>query len=536
MLDVVRVTRKSSVAVCKRVRLADSRVGWWKVVGEGPVSKGRGTIECNFSAGTPHSSPHDPSRHFFPQLFAEGKQGTGSQEVWEELGFLPHQHRLRPPSPGHDSWTARHLALLGRGTGRSPGHCSHPHLPPTPREGVRSEVGREGGAGAEPRLEGSQVPRRKPTSSGERAGRSGWLAGAGGGGWVRAEPPFPLGVTLGREGWLIQKRREGAAPLVSSERPAREGGQAAGSRQQAGAETRQDPRTRLPAARAALPCVLLLSLLYPLRLGGRESRWGEDSARLLLLPPAPAATRRGGRGGRGGGEAGRRSRGGGGGGGHPYAERMLESGGCKALKEGVLEKRSDGLLQLWKKKCCILTEEGLLLIPPKQLQQQQQQQQQAAAAEQPQPSPPAAAVSGLEPPAKLKELHFSNMKTVDCVERKGKYMYFTVVMAEGKEIDFRCPQDQGWNAEITLQMVQYKNRQAILAVKSTRQKQQHLVQQQQQQQLPRDPHPHQHPHPHPHPHPQPPQQQQQQQPQQPPPPPQQQQPVHRLLRSTSNSA
>uniref|UniRef100_A0A4X2JT05 Pleckstrin homology like domain family A member 1 n=1 Tax=Vombatus ursinus TaxID=29139 RepID=A0A4X2JT05_VOMUR len=104
------------------------------------------------------------------------------------------------------------------------------------------------------------------------------------------------------------------------------------------------------------------------------------------------------------------------------------SGGCKALKEGVLEKRSDGLLQLWKKKSA------------------------------------AAAAAGLETPAKLKELHFSNMKTVDCVERKGKYMYFTVVMAEGKEIDFRCPQDQGWNAEITLQMVQYKNRQAILAV------------------------------------------------------------------------
>ncbi|XP_074798123.1 pleckstrin homology-like domain family A member 1 isoform X2 [Natator depressus] len=78
---------------------------------------------------------------------------------------------------------------------------------------------------------------------------------------------------------------------------------------------------------------------------------------------------------------------------------MLESG-CKALKEGVLEKRSDGLLQLWKKKRCILTEEGLLLGPPKQ----------------PQPGPPAA-----EPPAaKIKELHFSHMKTVDCVERKGK--------------------------------------------------------------------------------------------------------------------
>uniref|UniRef100_A0A674GKU6 Pleckstrin homology like domain family A member 1 n=1 Tax=Taeniopygia guttata TaxID=59729 RepID=A0A674GKU6_TAEGU len=127
---------------------------------------------------------------------------------------------------------------------------------------------------------------------------------------------------------------------------------------------------------------------------------------------------------------------------------MLESG-CKAVKEGMLEKRSDGLLQLWKKKRCILTEEGLLLIPPKHPPPPQQQQQ--------------------------PELHFSNMKTVDCVERKGKYVYFTVVMAEGKEIDFRCAQEQGWNAAITLQMVQYKNRQAILAVRSTRQKQQHLA-------------------------------------------------------------
>ncbi|CAO2581639.1 Pleckstrin homology-like domain family A member 1 [Lemmus lemmus] len=253
---------------------------------------------------------------------------------------------------------------------------------------------------------------------------------------------------------------------------------------------------------------------------------------------------------------------------------MLESSGCKALKEGVLEKRSDGLLQLWKKKCCILTEEGLLLIPPKQLQHQQQQQQPGqGTAESSQPSGPT--VAGLEPPVKLKELHFSNMKTVDCVERKGKYMYFTVVMAEGKEIDFRCPQDQGWNAEITLQMVQYKNRQAILAVKSTRQKQQHLVQQQppqtqqiqpqpqpqpqpqsqpqiqpqpqmppqpqpksQSQQLHSYPHPHPHPHPHhphqhphPHPHPHPHQLQHAHQ------PPHSQPPLgHRLLRSTSNSA
>lgn len=133
---------------------------------------------------------------------------------------------------------------------------------------------------------------------------------------------------------------------------------------------------------------------------------------------------------------------------------MLENG-RKVVKEGMLEKRSEGLLQLWKKKRCALTEDGVLLLPPKQHEPVSQQ-------------PP-------RDSAKVKELHFANMKTVDCVERKGKYVYFTVVMAEGREIDFRCPQDEGWNAQITLQMVQYKNRQAILAVRSTRQKQQLLV-------------------------------------------------------------
>ncbi|XP_069485470.1 pleckstrin homology-like domain family A member 1 [Ambystoma mexicanum] len=138
---------------------------------------------------------------------------------------------------------------------------------------------------------------------------------------------------------------------------------------------------------------------------------------------------------------------------------MLE-GGCKVVKEGLLEKRSDGLLQLWKKKRCLLTEEGLLLVPPKL----------------PEVPPPPGSES--PPPPRVKQLHFSHMKTVDCVERKGKYVYFTVVMSGGREVDFRGPQEQGWNAEITLQMVQYKNRQAILAVKSTRHKQQHLAQQQ----------------------------------------------------------
>ncbi|XDA74293.1 hypothetical protein R6Z07M_004506 [Ovis aries] len=273
----------------------------------------------------------------------------------------------------------------------------------------------------------------------------------------RQEPPFPLGVTRGWGIWPIQKRREGARPVPFSERSQEDGGAPAAR----SSGTLWRIRTRLPCCPdpeppppPPPPCFLRVSLLCALRPGGRGSRWGEDGARLLLLPPTRAA---------GSGEAEPS-------GGAPYAGRMLESSGCKALKEGVLEKRSDGLLQLWKKKCCILTEEGLLLIPPKQLQhhQQQQQQQQQPGQGSVEPSQPGGpAVASLEPPVKLKELHFSNMKTVDCVERKGKYMYFTVVMAEGKEIDFRCPQDQGWNAEITLQMVQYKNRQAILAVKRT---------------------------------------------------------------------
>lgn len=45
---------------------------------------------------------------------------------------------------------------------------------------------------------------------------------------------------------------------------------------------------------------------------------------------------------------------------------------------------------------------------------------------------------GFELLVKFKELYFFNMKIVDCVECKGKYMYFIVVMVEGKEIDFWC--------------------------------------------------------------------------------------------------
>ncbi|XP_038611988.1 pleckstrin homology-like domain family A member 1 [Tachyglossus aculeatus] len=304
----------------------------------------------------------------------------------------------------------------------------------------------------------------------------------------REGPPRPLGVAAGRECWGSLRGGNvgchwgaggatsgargrcgagGAGPFKSG--VSRSAGQTrpaapASASRSVGRSVRSPPAAEPGAGGAA---VLSLGLARPLRRslvaflrwGGRGSRRRrEDGARALLLPPPPppppplpeprpSAAR----------------------GPPPHgAGTMLESGGCRALKEGVLEKRSDGLLQLWKKKCCILTEEGLLLIPAKQ----------QAGPPPPPPSPPpaAAAAAAEQPPAKLKELHFSNMKTVDCVERKGKYMYFTVVMAEGKEIDFRCPQDQGWNAEITLQMVQYKNRQAILAVKSTRQKQQHLAQ------------------------------------------------------------
>ncbi|XP_027015395.1 pleckstrin homology-like domain family A member 1 [Tachysurus fulvidraco] len=129
----------------------------------------------------------------------------------------------------------------------------------------------------------------------------------------------------------------------------------------------------------------------------------------------------------------------------------MQQQGPRVLKEGVLEKRSDGLLQMWKRKLCTLTEEAVLLHAPKHTHPH------------------------AHPAGKGKELHFSRVKTVDCVERKGKHGYFTVVMADGKEIDFRCLSDEGWSAEITLQMVQYKNRQAVIAVRSTRHKQHRLV-------------------------------------------------------------
>ncbi|XP_034732700.1 pleckstrin homology-like domain family A member 3 [Etheostoma cragini] len=105
---------------------------------------------------------------------------------------------------------------------------------------------------------------------------------------------------------------------------------------------------------------------------------------------------------------------------------------AKVIRDGLLEKRSSGLLQLWKKKRCVLTEEGLRLHNCRG--------------------------GG----SKAKELRFERMATVDCVEYKRGLVYFTVVMATGKEIDFRCTQDgTAWNAEIALSLVRHKNLQAV---------------------------------------------------------------------------
>ncbi|XP_037134291.1 pleckstrin homology-like domain family A member 3 [Syngnathus acus] len=117
---------------------------------------------------------------------------------------------------------------------------------------------------------------------------------------------------------------------------------------------------------------------------------------------------------------------------------------AKVTQDGMLEKRSGGLLQLWKKKRCVLSDDGLRLRSCK-----------GHAAS----HAPCVAWSS---DSRAKELLFERMVTVDCVEYKRGLVYFTVVMSTGKEIDFRCPQDgTAWNAEIALALVRYKNLQAV---------------------------------------------------------------------------
>lgn len=105
---------------------------------------------------------------------------------------------------------------------------------------------------------------------------------------------------------------------------------------------------------------------------------------------------------------------------------------CKVLKEGELEKRSDNLLQFWKRKTCVLTADSLSIYADTQKK------------------------------TKGKELKLQTIKKVDCVERTGKFVYFTIVTTDDKEIDFRCSGEDGcWNAIITMALIDFQNRKAI---------------------------------------------------------------------------
>ncbi|KAJ8390899.1 hypothetical protein AAFF_G00098190 [Aldrovandia affinis] len=104
----------------------------------------------------------------------------------------------------------------------------------------------------------------------------------------------------------------------------------------------------------------------------------------------------------------------------------------KVLKEGELEKRSDNLLQFWKRKVCVLTTDSLSIYADSQKK------------------------------SKSKELQLQAIKKVDCVERTGKFVYFTIVTTDNKEIDFRCSgEDSCWNAVITMALIDFQNRKAI---------------------------------------------------------------------------
>ncbi|XP_075044481.1 pleckstrin homology-like domain family A member 2 [Mixophyes fleayi] len=103
----------------------------------------------------------------------------------------------------------------------------------------------------------------------------------------------------------------------------------------------------------------------------------------------------------------------------------------EVLMEGELEKRSDNLLQFWRKKLCVLTKDSLNMFADGQKK------------------------------TKRKELKFQCVKKLDCVERTGKYIYFTIVTTDNKEIDFRCPDNSCWNAAITMALIDFQNKTAI---------------------------------------------------------------------------
>ncbi|XP_024902050.1 pleckstrin homology-like domain family A member 2 [Pteropus alecto] len=95
----------------------------------------------------------------------------------------------------------------------------------------------------------------------------------------------------------------------------------------------------------------------------------------------------------------------------------------------------DSLFQLWKKKRGVLTPDRLSLFP---------------------------AGAGARP----KELRFHSILKVDCVERTGKYVYFTIVTTDRKEIDFRCAGESCWSAAITIHTLDESDRTRGLAGRS----------------------------------------------------------------------
>ncbi|XP_063797687.1 pleckstrin homology-like domain family A member 2 [Pseudophryne corroboree] len=112
-----------------------------------------------------------------------------------------------------------------------------------------------------------------------------------------------------------------------------------------------------------------------------------------------------------------------------------------AMKEGDLEKRSDSFLQLWKKRRCVLTADALHLYADSRKR------------------------------GKAKILRFDSLVKLECVERKGERVYFTLVTMEGQEIDFRCRERSRWNAEITLALVGFQNSRAVQELRARKEHQ-----------------------------------------------------------------